>query len=127
MGRHWRGVLLMSAMFALVIAIPGCRKKPTAPDVPSVPRTAEAPRPPVPLVQPFSFDIALGPNHYQIEGYVVKSPEVGRLPVVLVLNGGEGDARQCVTKNGDLTAILGIHVACVSIPGYGKSSGPSRL
>jgi dipeptidyl aminopeptidase/acylaminoacyl peptidase len=46
---------------------------------------------------------------------------------VLILNGGEGDARRCVAQNGDLASILGIQVACVSIPGYGKSSGPSRL
>ena len=117
----------MSALFALVIAIPGCRRKPNAPNVPRVPRTAAAARPHPPVVQPFNFEIALGPNHYQIEGYLVKSPEAGRLPAVLVLNGGEGDAHQCVVKNGDLATILGIQVACVSIPGYGKSSGPSRL
>jgi len=57
----------------------------------------------------------------------VRSAEPGRLPAVLVLNGGEGDARRCVAQNGDLAAILGIQVACVSIPGYGQSSGPSRL
>jgi len=117
----------MSAIFALMTAIPGCRKKPATPEVPAVPRTAQAPRPHPPVVEPFNFEIALGPNHFQIEGYVVKSPETGPLPAVLVLNGDEGDAHQCVAKNGDLAAILGIQVACVSIPGYGKSSGPSRL
>jgi predicted esterase len=120
----------MSVAVALAIALPGCRKKPDAPSVPSVPRTAQAAPAPVarrPVIQPFNFEIALGPNHYQIEGYVVKSPDLGRLAAVLVLNGDEGDAHQCVAKNGDLAAILGIQVACVSIPGYGKSSGPSRL
>lgn len=78
-------------------------------------------------VQPFNFEVALGPNQYQIEGYFVRSPEQGRLPAVLILNGGEGDARRCVSADGDLATILGIHVACVSIPGYGRSSGPSRL
>ena len=121
-----RGVILISAI-ALAIALPGCRTKPDTPSAQSVPRTAQAPRPKPPVVQPFNFEIALGPNHYQIEGYVVKSPEAGRLPAVLVLNGDEGDAHQCVAKNGDLATILGIQVACVSIPGYGKSSGPSRL
>ncbi len=78
-------------------------------------------------VQPFNFEVVLGPNHYQIEGRLVRSPEPGRLPAVLVLNGGEGNARRCVAANGDLAAILGIQVACISIPGYGRSSGPARL
>ena len=107
---------------ALGIALPGCRHKPHV-----APPQAAAPAPKRPAIQSFNYDIELGPNHYQIEGYVVRSPEPGRLPAVLVLNGGEGDAHQCVTKNGDLAAILGIQLACVSIPGYGKSSGPSRL
>jgi dipeptidyl aminopeptidase/acylaminoacyl peptidase len=87
----------------------------------------QAPRARASRVEPFNFDIALGPNHYQIEGYVVKSPDAGKLPAVLVLNGDEGDAHQCVKKDGDLATILGIQVACISIPGYGNSSGPSRL
>jgi dipeptidyl aminopeptidase/acylaminoacyl peptidase len=76
---------------------------------------------------PFNFEVAVGPSHYQIEGYIVQGPEPGRLPAVLVLNGGEGDARRCVAANGDLASILGIRVACISIPGYGRSSGPGRL
>jgi len=127
MGRSLRGPIFIGAMLALVVAVSACRRSPSPPDTPSVPRTAAALKPKAPAIQPFNFDIALGPNHYQIEGYVVKSPEPGRLPAVLVLNGGEGDAHQCVAKNGDLAAILGIQVACVSIPGYGQSSGPSRL
>src|SRR5262249_29241373 len=129
MKRNLWGVILTGTI-ALAIAFAGCRKQPTPPDVPSVPRTAEAQPPPAPrhsVVDPFNFEIALGPNHFQIEGYVVKSPETGKLPAVLVLNGDEGDARQCIKKNGDLATILGIQVACVSIPGYGRSSGPSRL
>ena len=118
-------------MVALTLALGGCHKEPTSSDTSSVAHTTEAPSPkPVAktaTTEPFTFDIALGPNHYQIEGYVVKSPEAGKLPAVLVLNGDEGDAHQCVSKNGDLATILGIQVACVSIPGYGKSSGPSRL
>jgi dipeptidyl aminopeptidase/acylaminoacyl peptidase len=117
-----RGAFLPGAILALAIALPGCRHKPNV-----QPPQAAATAPRRSTTQPFNFDIALGPNHYQIEGYFVRSPEPGRLPAVLVLNGGEGDAHQCVTKNGDLAAILGIQVACVSIPGYGKSSGPSRL
>src|SRR5579862_1033919 len=127
MGRSLRGPIFIGAMLALVVAVSACRRSPSPPDTPSVPRTAAALKPKPLAPQPFNFDIALGPNHYQIEGYVVKSPEAGRLPAVLVLNGGEGDAHQCVAKNGDLAAILGIQVACVSSPGYGQSSGPSRL
>src|SRR5882757_902952 len=111
MRRHWWGAIFMGAI-ALAIALPGCRKQPTPPDVPSVPRTSQAaaPKPKPAVVQQFNYEIALGPNHYQIEGYVVKSPEAGRLPAVLVLNGDEGDAHQCVVKNGDLAAILEIQV-----------------
>lgn len=127
MTRHLRGRILLSMTLMFAVAFAGCHRSPSPPDTPNVPRTAQAPQPRPPVIQPFNFDIALGPNHYQIEGYVVKSPEAGRLPAVLVLNGGEGDAHQCVAKNGDLAAILGIQVACVSIPGYGGSSGPSRL
>jgi len=130
MGRNFRRPILLGAIFLFIVALAGCRRSPSPPDTPSVPPTAHAAqkaRPPKAAVQPFNFEIALGPNHYQIEGYVVKSPEAGKLPAVLVLNGDEGDAHQCVAKNGDLAGILGIQVACISIPGYGKSSGPSRL
>ncbi|HVN28003.1 MAG TPA: prolyl oligopeptidase family serine peptidase, partial [Candidatus Binataceae bacterium] len=121
----------MSTAVAFALALGGCRKEPNPGNTPAVPRTAQAApvKPPAKhaTTEPFTYEIALGPNHYQIEGYVVKSPDNGKLPAVLVLNGDEGDARQCVSKNGDLATILGIQVACVSIPGYGKSSGPSRL
>jgi dipeptidyl aminopeptidase/acylaminoacyl peptidase len=79
-----------------------------------------------PNVEPFSFKVALGPNQYQIEGYLARTPAPGRHPALLVLNGGEGDARQCIEANADLVA-MGLQVACVSIPGYGRSSGPSRF
>ncbi len=129
MRRNLWGVILMGTI-ALAIALPGCRKKPNPSDVPSVPRTAQAKPPPKrSVVQPFNFEIALGPNHAsnrRLRGLKVPTPWQA-LPAVLVLNGDEGDAHQCVKKNGDLATILGIQVACVSIPGYGKSSGPSRL
>ena len=110
--RRW-GIVAMAAMLAITAAAchRSSRAKPAAQS----------------NIQPFNFEVALGPNHYQIEGYIVRSSEPGRLPAVLVLNGGEGDARRCVAQNADLASILGIQVACVSIPGYGKSSGPSRL
>ncbi len=79
-----------------------------------------------PNVEPFNFDIALGPNQYHIEGYLTPSAEFGRAPALLVLNGGESDAERCVGVSQGLAA-MGIHVACISIPGYGRSSGPSRF
>lgn len=127
MRRHSWGLTTLGIGIAFAVVLAGCHRRPTPPATPNVPRTAQSAAPPVSVVEPFGFEIALGPNHYQIEGYVVKSPENGRLPAVLVLNGGEGDAHQCVSKNGDLATILGIQVACISIPGYGRSSGPSRL
>jgi dipeptidyl aminopeptidase/acylaminoacyl peptidase len=45
---------------------------------------------------------------------------------LLVLNGGEDNARHCVAANEDLVA-MGLQVACINIPGYGRSSGPSRF
>ncbi|HXW84876.1 MAG TPA: prolyl oligopeptidase family serine peptidase [Candidatus Binataceae bacterium] len=79
-----------------------------------------------PDVEPFSYQVAVGPQKFQIEGYFERSDTLGRRPALLVLNGGIGDARRCIESSGDL-ASLGIQVACVSIPGYGRSSGPSRF
>ncbi|HVA81547.1 MAG TPA: prolyl oligopeptidase family serine peptidase [Candidatus Binataceae bacterium] len=73
---------------------------------------------------PFNFQVALGPNQYQIAGYLTRSHILGRLPALLVLN-GEDTAERCVDSNAYVVA-MGIQVACVSIPGYGHSSGPSR-
>ncbi|MGH7780990.1 MAG: alpha/beta hydrolase family protein [Candidatus Binataceae bacterium] len=77
-----------------------------------------------PNTAPFNFAIALGPNQYQIAGYLTRSHVPGRLPAMLVLN-GEDTAERCVDSNASVVA-MGIQVACVSIPGYGHSSGPSR-
>jgi dipeptidyl aminopeptidase/acylaminoacyl peptidase len=77
-------------------------------------------------VEPFSFKVALGRNQYQIEGYLARTSEPGRRPALLVLNGGEANARQCVAANEDLVA-MGLQVACINIPGYGRSSGPGRF
>ncbi|HKV56161.1 MAG TPA: prolyl oligopeptidase family serine peptidase [Candidatus Binataceae bacterium] len=87
-----------------------------------------APRQPPPqvLIDPFGYQVSSGENHYQIEGYFARAATPGRLPAMLVLNGDRGDAGQCI---GRLRRFLplGIRVACISLPGYGKSSGPSRL
>ncbi|HYA35197.1 MAG TPA: prolyl oligopeptidase family serine peptidase [Candidatus Binataceae bacterium] len=107
-------IFVVVALFASTLA--GCGSRGTA-----QPRT--------PTIKPiaFSFEVPVGPSKFQIEGYLVRSPEAGKLPAVLVLNGGEGDARRCVDSQGDLAAALGIHIVCISIPGYGRSSGPGRL
>ncbi|HUY27971.1 MAG TPA: prolyl oligopeptidase family serine peptidase [Candidatus Binataceae bacterium] len=72
----------------------------------------------------FNYRVALGPNQYRIAGYLTRSRLPGRLPAMLVLN-GEETAERCVDSNAYVVA-MGIQVACVSIPGYGHSSGPSR-
>jgi dipeptidyl aminopeptidase/acylaminoacyl peptidase len=77
-------------------------------------------------VDQFNFDVAQGPKNYHIEGYLTRSAELGKRPGLLVLNGGEGNEDQCVKMSQDIAA-MGIQVACVSIPGYGNSSGPSRF
>ena len=77
-------------------------------------------------VAPFNFQIASGADQYQIEGFIARAREPGRLPAVLVLNGDKGNARTCIDHTGHF-ATMGLQVACISIPGYGKSSGPSRF
>ncbi len=77
-------------------------------------------------VDQFNFDVAMGPKNYHIEGYLTRSTEQGRRPGLLVLNGGEGNVDRCVQMSQGIAA-MGIQVACVNIPGYGNSSGPSRF
>ena len=77
-------------------------------------------------VDQFNFDVAMGPKNYHIEGYLTRSAEQGRRPGLLVLNGGEGNVDRCVKMSQGIAA-MGIQVACVNIPGYGGSSGPSRF
>jgi dipeptidyl aminopeptidase/acylaminoacyl peptidase len=84
------------------------------------------PAPVVPQVLPFAFQITSGSDQYQIEGFIARPDRPGRLPALLVLNGDQGNARQCIENTRRFTAI-GVQVACISIPGYGKSSGPSRF
>jgi len=75
---------------------------------------------------PFNFQISSGADQYQIEGFIALAREPGRLPAVLVLNGDKGDARQCI-NNVEHFVAMGMRMACISLPGYGKSSGPSRF
>ncbi|SRR5579875_1785433 len=83
------------------------------------------PRPKL-TIEPFNFQVASGSDHYQIEGYFAHTDEAGRMPALLVLNGNGGDARQCIARVAKF-ADLRIRLACISLPGYGKSSGPSRF
>jgi dipeptidyl aminopeptidase/acylaminoacyl peptidase len=75
---------------------------------------------------PFGFQLTSGSDQYQIEGFLARSQTPGRLPALLVLNGNRGNARQCINQVARFTS-MGIRVACISIPGYGASSGPSRF
>jgi predicted esterase len=77
-------------------------------------------------IEPFGFQITSGADHYQIEGYFAHTAEAGRLPALLVLNGNGGDALQCTTHVRQFTSLR-LRLACISLPGYGKSSGPSRF
>jgi len=79
-----------------------------------------------PAFAPFNFQIAVGADHYNIEGFIAHSADLGRLPALLVLTAGEGNARRCINQSAGLVA-MGMVEACISIPGYGKSSGPSRF
>jgi pimeloyl-ACP methyl ester carboxylesterase len=77
-------------------------------------------------IEPFNFQISSGEDHYQIEGYFARTAEPGKMPGLLVLNGDGGDARRCILQILKF-AELPIRLACISLPGYGKSSGPSRF
>jgi dipeptidyl aminopeptidase/acylaminoacyl peptidase len=77
-------------------------------------------------VAPFNFDVVDGPHQFHIEGYLTHAGEQGRRPALLVLNGEPGSVERCVQMSQSVAA-MGIQVACVNIPGYGNSSGPSRF
>ncbi|MGH7949053.1 MAG: alpha/beta hydrolase family protein, partial [Candidatus Binataceae bacterium] len=63
---------------------------------------------------------------FNIEGYFVRASTEGRSPALLMLLGRDTDAAKCVAQ-GRLLAVGGVHVACVNIPGFGRSTGPSRF
>ncbi len=106
-----RGATAALALIAIAATLPACRVSSS-----SFLKNHRA-------TVPFNFAVALGPNQYQIAGYLTRSP--GRHPAVLVLN-GEETAERCVDSNAYIVA-MGMLEACISIPGYGKSSGPSRF
>ena len=108
-------ILPVVALLALAAIIPACE-------------SARATQPATPQLQlePFNFQVSYRADTYQIEGYLSRAKQPGRLPALLVVNGDRGNARQCINQTGQFTA-MGMQVACISIPGYGRSSGPSRF
>jgi pimeloyl-ACP methyl ester carboxylesterase len=78
-----------------------------------------------PRVHPFDFQIEVEENHYHIEGYLALTTNPGRQPALLVIN-PSGDAVKCMKSSLALTR-LDLQVACISLPGSGKSSGPGRF
>jgi alpha-beta hydrolase superfamily lysophospholipase len=78
-----------------------------------------------PRVEPFDYQITVDQDQYHIEGYLARSPQPGQQPALLVIN-PSGDAVKCIKSSLQLT-MLGLHVACISLPGIGKSSGPGRF
>ncbi len=81
---------------------------------------------PKPAYAPFNFQVEVGPDRYNIEGFIAHASVAGRMPALLVLTAGEGNARRCIEQSAPMVG-LGLLEACISIPGYGKSSGPSRF
>jgi predicted esterase len=108
-----QGVILL--VLALIILSSGaCR------------RSASAPPHLTPAYTPFNFQVEVGQDRYNIEGFIARPSMSGHLPALLVLTAGEGNARRCIEKAGGFLE-MGMVEACISIPGYGKSSGPSRF
>jgi uncharacterized protein len=111
----------------------GCQKKsepapvapPTATSEAGASKPLAAPSDGI-AIAPFNFQISSGSDQYQIEGFIALARAPGPLPAVLVLNGDRGNARECI-DNADHFVSMGLQVACISLPGYGKSSGPSRF
>jgi predicted esterase len=131
-----RGVgqkLTLALMLAVLLASSACRSSPESARVapaPTAAGSAMAAKPPQIAVKieplPFNFQIDSGADQYQIEGFIALAKETGPRPAVLVLNGDRGDARQCIDNTRQFVS-MGLQVACISLPGYGKSSGPSRF
>lgn len=115
-GRRSKAIAIASfeLILILAIAVTACRHP-----------TPAQPQPQV-SIESLSFQVSSGEDHYQIEGYFAHATAPGRMPALLVLNGDGGDAHQCIANIAKFVE-LGIRLACISLPGYGKSSGPSRF
>ena len=124
------------ALLLMLLTVCGaCRSKaregPAASAGSSTPAASAAPKPKAsapakfaPIA--FNFQITAGADQYQIEGFIALAKAAGPLPAVLVLNDDSGNARDCIGNTGHFVS-MGLQVACISLPGYGKSSGPSRF
>jgi len=78
-----------------------------------------------PRIEPFDYQISAGQDQFHIEGFLARAPQSGRVPALLVIN-PSGDAVKCIQSSLSLTQ-LDLLIACISLPGTGKSSGPGRF
>jgi len=78
-----------------------------------------------PRVERFDYQVSVGQDSFHIDGYLARAQQPGRLPALLVIN-PSGDAARCIQSSLQLTQ-LEMQVACISLPGTGKSSGPGRF
>jgi pimeloyl-ACP methyl ester carboxylesterase len=115
-----RSIAGLAALLALTLLAGGCHRR--ARRHPAMSAAAAA----MPRIEPFRFQISADGDRYQIDGFIAIGPQPGRLPAMLVLNGAGGDARRCIRDVEHFTA-LGMRLACISMPGFGKSSGPNRF
>lgn len=79
-----------------------------------------------PNIEPFNFKVSSGRDEFQIEGYLAHPNRPGRWPTLLILDPNAGSAGRCITGDNHFTQ-LGLNLACISLPGNGKSSGPGRF
>ncbi|HLH76592.1 MAG TPA: prolyl oligopeptidase family serine peptidase [Candidatus Binataceae bacterium] len=77
-------------------------------------------------IEPFNFKVSSGRDEFQIEGYLARPGRSGRWPTLLILDPNAGTAGRCITREDHFTQ-LGLNLACISLPGNGKSSGPGRF
>src|SRR5215469_8906218 len=89
--RPLRGALA-AALIVVLAAAGACR------------RAARTEPRPKPAFAPFNFQIEVGADHYNIEGFIAHAGS-GRLPALLVLTAGEGDARRCIEHGAGLVAM----------------------
>ncbi len=115
-----RFIASLAVLLALAILADGCHRRARRRPATSAAAAVEA------RVEPFRFQISADGDRYQIDGFTAIGPRPGRLPAMLVLNGAGGDAHRCIRDVEHFTA-LGMRLACISMPGFGKSSGPNRF
>src|SRR5260370_29979904 len=107
-------ILPVVALLALAAIIPACQ-------------SARATQPATPKLQvePFNFQVSYRADTYQIEGYLSRPKQPGRLPALLVVNVDQGNSLPCINQTAQFTATR-MQGACICIPGSGRSPGPTR-